>query len=310
MGIEINRRGFLKHATLSMLALPVGSHARLLLRGENPPDGELAALRAQLLALVNQERAEDGLTTLKLDRLACDIAQAHATEMAVNNFLSHWGLDGRKPYHRYAFAGGTDATSENDSATDFYSPMSSLEIAEAPIRMHKSMHAEVPPDDGHRKAMLAPQNTHAGFGVAVSGFHERLCEIYVARYVSIGPYPLTRRPQSRFVFTGRVLDPRYSIEGIDVHYEPLPSPPDRRWLQIPRPYSLPENPISLYPKLPANRVYEDGSSGDIEFPSPGSFRAPIELSRKQPGVYTIAVWIQLGENAEPFQATHVCVRAE
>ncbi|HEU5239265.1 MAG TPA: CAP domain-containing protein, partial [Pyrinomonadaceae bacterium] len=120
MGFEISRRGFLKHATLSMLALHVGSHARILRRGENPADGELAALRAQLLALVNQERVEAGLTTLKLDRLACDTAQAHAIEMAENNFLSHWGLDGRKPYHRYAFAGGTDATSENDSATDFY----------------------------------------------------------------------------------------------------------------------------------------------------------------------------------------------
>src|ERR1043166_1185482 len=80
--------------------------------------------------------------------------------------------------------------------------------------------------------------------------------------------------------------------------------------QTPRPYCLPENPTSLYPKLPPNRTYEDGSAGEIEFPSPGSFRAPIELSRKQPGVYTIVVWIQRGENAEPFQATHVCVRAE
>jgi len=310
MGIEINRRGFLKQATLSMLALHVGSHSRLLARSGNSADGELAAIRAQLLALVNQERAQLGLTTLKLDRLGCDTAQAHAIEMAENNFLSHWGLDGRKPYHRYAFAGGTDATQENDSASDYYAPMTSAEIAEAPIRMHKSMHNEVPPDDGHRKAMLAPQNTHAGFGVAVSGFHVRLCEIYVARYVSIDPYPMMRRPQSRFLFSGRVLDPRYSIEGIDVHYEPLPSPPDRRWLQIPRPYSLPENPVSLYPKLPANRVYEDGSAGEIEFPSPGSFRAPIDLSRKQPGVYTIVVWIQRGENAEPFQVTHVCVRAE
>ena len=310
MGIEINRRGFLKHATLSMLAFQVGSRPRIASRDGNPADGELAAFRAQLLALVNQERTQDGFTVLKLDRLACDIAQRHAIEMAENNFLSHWGLDGRKPYHRYAFAGGTDATSENDSATDYYSPMNSQEIAEAPMRMHRSMHAEVPPDDGHRKAMLAPQNTHAGFGVAVSGFHVRLCEIYVARYVSIDPYPMMRRPQSRFLFSGRVLDPRYSIQGIDVHYEPLPFPPDRRFLQILQPYSLPENPTSLYPKLPANRVYEDGSAGEIEFPNPGSFRAPIELSRKQPGVYTIVVWIQRGENAEPFQATHVCVRAE
>lgn len=308
MASEFNRRQFLRQTGLSLLAL--GVSARSSVRGQRPFEEETNALRIQLLEQVNRERAEAELGALKLDGLACDVAQLHAIEMAENNFLSHWGLDGRKPYHRYAFAGGTEATAENDAAADYSAPYASDDFVDAPIRMHKSMHAEVPPNDGHRQTILAPQHTHVGFGLATGGLHVRLCELYVARYVSIDPYPSIKAPLSRFLFSGHVLDSRYSIEGVDVFYEPPPSPPRRSWLETPRPYSLPENPTTLYVKLPANKVYDDGTSGTIEIPRPGSFRVPIELSRKQPGIYTLVVWISRFESSKMFPATQVCVRAE
>jgi len=310
MASEFNRRQFLKQTSLSLLALGVSASARSPFRGENSFVEEINALRAQLLGQVNRERTQAGVSALKLDGLANDVAQLHATEMAQNNYLNHWGLDGRKPYHRYAFAGGTDATAENDAAADYSAPFASDDFLDAPLRMHKSMHAEVPPNDGHRQAMLAPQNTHAGFGLATEGLHIRLCEIYVSRYVSIDPYPSVKPPLSRFIFSGRVLDPKYSIEGVDVFYEPPPSAPRRSWLEIPRPYGLPENPTSLYIKLPPSKSYDDGTSGSIEIPRPGSFRVPIELSRKERGIYTLVVWISRSENSRLFPATHVCVRAE
>jgi len=310
MASELNRRQFLKQTSLSLLALGVSASGRSPRRGESFFTEEINVLRAQLLDQVNRERAQAGVNALKLDGLASDVAQSHATEMAQNNYLNHWGLDGRKPYHRYAFAGGTDATAENDAAADYSAPFASDDFLDAPLRMHKSMHAEVPPNDGHRQAMLAAQNTHVGFGLATEGLHVRLCELYVSRYVSIDPYPSVKPPQGRFLFSGRVLDPKYLIEGIDVFYEPPPSPPNKSWLQKPRPYGLPENPTSLYVKLPPNKYYDDGTSGTIEIPRPGSFRVPIELSRKAPGIYTLVVWISRFENSKLFPATNVCVRAE
>lgn len=292
-----------------MLALGLSAAARKSY-ARSVDDGEITSLRHQLLALVNEERAQAGVSALKLDRLASEVAQKHAIEMAQNNFLSHWGVDGRKPYHRYSFAGGTDATAENDASADYSAPFASDDFLDAPGRMHKAMHDEVPPNDGHRQTILAPQHTHVGFGLATSGLHVRLCEVYVARYMSIDPYPSTKKPLSRFMFSGQVLDPKYSIEGVDVFYEPLPSPPNKSWLQTPRPYSLPEASTTLYIKLPANRFYDDGTSGIIELPSRGRFRVPIDLSRKEPGVYTLAVWLQRNESGKPFLATHVCVRAE
>jgi len=310
MAREFNRRQFLKQSGISLLALGVSASARAPFRSESSFAEEINALRAKLLDQVNRERAQDGLTGLKLDKLANDVAQLHATEMAENNFLNHWGLDGRKPYHRYAFAGGTDASAENDAAADYSAPFASDDFLDAPLRMHKAMYSEVPPNDGHRQTILTPQHTHVGFGVSTVGLHIRLCEVYVSRYLNIDPFPTVKPPQSRFLFSGRLLDPKYSVEGIDIFYEPLPSRPSRTWLEIPRPYGLPENPTSLYIKLPANKMYDDGTSGTIEIVRPGIFRAPIELSRKEPGIYTLVVWLARSETAKLFPATHVCVRAE
>ena len=310
MASEFNRRQFLKQTGMSLLALGVSARAGSPFRSNSSFAEEINTLRARLLNQVNRERAQDGLSSLKLDGLANDVAQLHATEMAQNNFLNHWGLDGRKPYHRYAFAGGTDASAENDAAADYSAPFASDDFADAPMRMHKAMYAEVPPNDGHRQTILTPQHTHVGFGLATEGLHIRLCEVYVSRYVNIDPFSTVKPPQSRFLFSGRLLDPKYSVEGIDIFYEPLPSRPSRTWLEIPRPYGLPENPTSLYIKLPANKMYDDGTSGTIEIVRPGIFRAPIELSRKEPGIYTLVVWLARSETAKLFPATHVCVRAE
>ncbi|HEX3228229.1 MAG TPA: CAP domain-containing protein [Pyrinomonadaceae bacterium] len=311
MASEFDRRQFLKQTSMSLLALGVSARASSPFHSEISFAEDINALRAKLLDEVNRERAQDGLSSLRLDRLANDVAQLHATEMAENNFLNHWGLDGRKPYHRYAFAGGTDATAENDAAADYSAPFASDDFADAPLRMHKAMYSEVPPNDGHRQTILTPEHTHVGFGLATEGLHVRLCEVYVSRYVNIDPYPTVKPPQSRFVLSGRLLDPKYSLEGIDIFYERLPSRPTRSWLETPRPYGLPENPTaSLYLKLPPNKMYDDGTSGTIEIVRPGAFRAPIELSRKEPGIYTLVVWLARSETAKLFPATHVCVRAE
>jgi len=82
------------------------------------------------------------------------------------------------------------------------------------------------------------------------------------------------------------------------------------WLRIARPYGLPEDRESLAPKLAPNQYYDDGTKGSIEMFAGGRFKVPILLSRKQPGIYTIVVWISRSASEAPFPATQVCVRAE
>ena len=305
----MDRRAFLRGAAVSAVALRLG--AAMPRKGSSALAApEFPAMTTHLLNQVNIERADAGLASLKLDGLACSVAEKHATEMARNNFLSHWSLDGRKPYHRYSFAGGVEAIQENAAAINTDTPIASAEVPIHLMSLHRSMHDEAAPNDGHRKAILNPINTHVGFGYADYGFCVRLCEVYVARYVAIDPYAVTAAPRERIVLSGRLLEPAYSLEGIDVFYEPPPSPPDPAWLRIPRPYGLPDERESLLPKLPPNNYYEGGSKGSIEVQDRGRFRAPILLSRKEPGIYTAVVWIARSAKEAPFPATQVCVRAE
>ena len=271
---------------------------------------EYPAMTTQLLNLVNAERAAVGASSLKLDSLACSVAEKHAVEMARNDFLSHWGLDGRKPYHRYSFAGGVEAIQENDGAINTAVPIASDDVPIHLTSLHKSMHDEVPPNDGHRKTILNPRHTHVGFGYATYNFCVRLCELYVARYVAIDPYAAIASPGDRIILRGTLLEPTYSLVAIDVFYEPLPSPPDKAWLRILRPYGLPHERESLLPKLGPSYFYKDGSKGSIELKGGGRFQAPFRLSRKEPGIYTAVVWVGLSAKDEPFPATQVCIRAE
>ena len=60
---------------------------------------------AEHVEALNALRAEASLAALEVDATAETVAGAHAASMCEHGFLSHWGLDGRNPYQRYAFGG-------------------------------------------------------------------------------------------------------------------------------------------------------------------------------------------------------------
>src|SRR5947207_411727 len=114
----IDRRSFLKAAAPFALGLRTIARGQILIERGRFSQDDLPAAREQLLIQVNAERARAGLSLLELDDLACRVANEHALDMATGEFLSHWGSDGRKPYQRYSFAGGTEALRENVSSAD------------------------------------------------------------------------------------------------------------------------------------------------------------------------------------------------
>src|SRR5688572_22600841 len=124
----MDRRAFLRGAAVSAVALRLGAAMPRSGAASTIAAPEFPAMANHLLNQVNIERAEAGVRPLKLDSLACTVAQQHATEMARNNFLSHWSLDGRKPYHRYSFAGGVEAIQENGGGVNTNAPIASAEV--------------------------------------------------------------------------------------------------------------------------------------------------------------------------------------
>jgi Cysteine-rich secretory protein family len=273
-------------------------------------DKDLPWIRNQLLALVNQERNAAGRPALLLDELAGRVAGEHSRDMVQGEFLSHWGTDGRKPYQRYSFAGGSDAMQENVSAADDIPSVTSLHVAADLNEMHTRMHDEAPPADGHRRAMLAPQNTHVGFGIALKNHSLRLTEIYLARYLAIDPFPQQAKLKTTIALTGRLLHEGHFLHEVDVFYEGLPVAPDLTWLREPRAYTLPDKYLALRPKAPGGGHYQDGTSGDYNWSRDGKFRAPVSFMNDSPGIYTIVFWIRREPAEKAFQAAQICIRCE
>ena len=77
----------------------------------------------------------------------------------MHEFASHWGRDGLKPYHRYSFAGGTDATQENVSAADNTWSNKLSDLKQDTSYLHLRLYQEQPPNDGHRKTSRAAAHT-------------------------------------------------------------------------------------------------------------------------------------------------------
>jgi len=304
----ISRRSFLIAAAPFAFGLRAIAHGQIPIERGRFSEDDIPLVRDQLVKLVNAERADAGLSSLQLDGLACRVATEHARDIVNGQFLSHWGSDGRKPYHRYSFAGAIDAIRENVSSANNIQSVMPTAVAKDFREMHLSMSGEVPPDDGHRKTILFPQLTHVGFGMAMQGHSLRLDELYIARYVELDPIPLTAKPKATVLLSGKVLNRTYVLTGADSYYEPLPAAPPVEWLRTPRPYGMPDVYERLLPQLPKRSFYPDGSRGTIVL-NGARFRARVGLYRK-PGINTIMVWLRDGENGIAFPATQICIRCE
>lgn len=270
---------------------------------------KFADLRANLLEMVNEERAVAKVPPLAMDPLATRVATQHATEMAIHQFASHWGRDGFKPYHRYSFAGGVDATQENVSAADNTWSNKMSDLKQDTSYLHLRLYQEQPPNDGHRKTILAPQHTHVGFGIAVEKLRLRLVELFVARYVEVETIPRVAKPRSVVQFAAKTLKRGHSLNHVEIFYEPLPKAPEMSWLNEPRSYELPHNSKVLRPKVTPPFMYRDRTRGDVDVDLDGNFSVPVTLFHDKPGIYTIVAWLKRG-SGKAFPATEVCIRAE
>ena len=130
----------------------------------------LEQARRYVLALVNRDRAEHGLSPVVMDDAANRAGQRHAEDMARVGYTAHWGSDGSVPEQRYSEAGGSDFVQENagclaDGKSRKLDAVPRFEPAELE-RVERAFMDEKPPHDGHRKNILKAR--HTGFGVGVA----------------------------------------------------------------------------------------------------------------------------------------------
>jgi uncharacterized protein YkwD len=299
------RRDFLQAAC-------AGLGATLLDRNISPADLEntFKEIRKNLLEMINEERDVEKVQLVEMDDLATEVATKHAVDLVTNEFIGHWGSDGLKPYHRYAAAGGTHATEENVSAADGIRSTQEKDLKQDSAYLHVRMYQEKPPNDGHRRTILAPQHTHVGIGFAVRDLRLRMVQLFVAKYVDVKPIKREAKPGAQLSFSGKIVRPGCLFNNIEVFYEPLPTPPGLEWLRQPRSYALPKESRVLRPRVPPPLTYMDGSVGTVEVFGDRSFQTPVSLYKGKPGIYTIVVWLSRAQSRVAFPATAVCIKAQ
>ena len=303
--MKVNRRDFLQSAS-------AGFGISLLDRNfasDDDLENTIKAIRANLLEMINEERAVEKVPPVQLDELATQVATKHAVDMAVGEYTSHWGRDGLKPYQRYSFAGGTDANEENISAADNTWSLKIKDLKQDTAYLHLRLYQEKPPNDGHHKTILAPQHTHVGIGLAVQNLRLRLVELFVGKYVEVRPVRRQSKPGAQFYFSGKMLRKGYELHHVEVFYEPTPPPPDISWLRQPRTYSLPKESLVLRLKVAPPFIYGDGNAGQVDVAINGSFRASVRLYKDKPGIYTVVAYLKDERTEKVFPGTEVCVEA-
>lgn len=298
-----SRRGFLKAAC-------AGVGATILDRRVLADDLEetIKEIRQNLLEMINEERDVAKVPPVALDELATEVATRHAIDMVTNEFTSHWGSDGLKPYHRYSFAGGTAATEENISSADNTWSMKLKDLKQDTAYLHVRLYQEKPPYDGHRKTILAPQHTHVGIGIAVRDLRLRMVELFVAKYVEVKAIKHEAKSGAQLYFGGKITRRDYYLNHVEVCYEPMPTPPELSWLRQSRSYALPKDSRVLRPTLQPPLTYADGSAGMVDVARDGTFRTPVRMYKEKPGIYTLVAWITSDTSKDAFPATEVCIR--
>lgn len=294
-----------------------------LAQGEGAADETRMTLRAELVRLINHDRARFGLAPVQLDAPASAIADAYCRAQIRNGTTGHFTTDGEAPYMRYSFGGGNDGVSENAAAWSANYGFSDRALYDMMRRSEAAMMAELPPHDGHRRTILDPAATHVGIGLAWEHGELRMTQEFIRRYIDWSR-PLPRRLSSpQPVLCSGSAVKGYDVEAITVHHEPLPQPMAVVTANAIQSYSLPESRREYLPRLKGKftrRVpggveevteqYSDGRRGDFQVAPDGHFAFAIPLP-DGPGIYTVVVWIRRhGSAGEAFPASNVSIRVD
>ena len=266
---------------------------------------DITQIERIMLDLINEDRRKAGLGLVTWDATAAKSARQHVQEEADNGYISHWGMDGEKPQHRYTLAGGLDAVNENESVTlwleDGFHGVSKNQIQTIVAEHESAMVNEQPPNDGHRKNILDPHHTGVGVAIAVGKYGVAMAQEFTNHYTVVTPPPLTATPGSTITLKGGI-DKGYQIKGIYSVWEPLPQPMTQEQLMQTHSYSDPSwDNLHFYAKPQGKGYYISTPSGkisarNVSVDSQGNFSVPIPLADSHALEY---ITVEIAPNNNP-----------
>lgn len=279
----------------------------------NAGDGPRDEVRRRLLDRINADRADAGLEPVKIDLDASAVADRYCGLQIEAGTRGHVSLDGMSPFMRYSRARIEGHVLENLAAWSSREVIPLELIPKMAERSHEEMISEVPPDDGHRRAILDPWVNHVGIGVAWGGGEVRVAEVFFRRYLEWTRVDRRVEPGKTSSYRGRLLDPESRVERVTVHYEPFPYRLSRERANRVESYALPDEWIRLEQKRepsPLDAAIRHDGGEKPRFSVDGdelSFDVPYSNGR---GIYTIVVWVRPPGSSSSVPATNLAVVVE
>jgi uncharacterized protein YkwD len=288
---------------IALLCLPAGAQ----IADDSQASLTLPQAQAYMVTLINHDRQASGLAPVVLDAVASRAAQSHTDEMVRFGYLSHWGLDGKKPTQRYTEGGGVDSDMENatyDSGWHNHPADTTglLPVTQEPKFSPKELEdfeagfMDEPKDQvNHRSNILDPHHTRVGIAMsrAVSGedpqgasfYRVGLTQEFIDGYGTYSPIPLSLQPGAALRVAG-TLAPGFTLHSVELRKEGLPSP--MTIAELSATYSVPAGPANTF----ANYFPDDSSSGLTMSATPKGqgFSVPVATQTWQPGLYYVEVW--------------------
>ncbi len=232
------------------------------------PRGAWRAERSAVVAQINTARAAARVPPLAYDPLLERVGDAHCAILIAEGGDGHFSRSGVPPYLRALLAGGNGFHRQNAAMFSSSAPVAPGEVAAVLARIVDSMLAETPPDDGHRRALLDPDVTHIGVGLAVRGGEVRMThELATEAAVAWTPPPVAVRPRTGLVLAGRLAPPWRPVVA-EVLWEALPRPIPDAELRAIRAYRYPPRRIAFQankPLWPGPSQPGDAPSGETPF---------------------------------------------
>lgn len=273
-------------------------------------------MKRYMLHLINDEREKAGLDPVVLgDNI---VAQLHAESSLANCFLSHWGIDGLKPYMRYSLTGGYQSNGENARGLGYCIPASGR-VGTILYRAIGSIEQEVRDtmegwmdSPGHRRNILDPWHKKVTIGLAWDTYNFFAYQHFEGDYVDYTQLPTIEN--GILTLSGTVRNGAGFTEdgdlGVQIYYDRPPHTLTRG--QVSRTYCYDSGlqiaalraPLTgnrYYPEHEFTKTYKkcpDPYDVPTDAPAPGSpdeahafWEAAYQASQLSSGVPIIVPWI-------------------
>lgn len=262
------------------------------------PAGPEDPVKKGVFERINADRAAAGIAPVAWDEAASRVADAFTAAQVREGTRGHFLLDGLPPYARTGLAGVFGMGAENvvawtTTGSSFHEPALGLAI-----EGEKSMMAEKPPDDGHRRTILHPDATHVGVGWAQGGGQFRMAEEFMTRRLAELTLELAGREPATILFRGRTV-PGQSLRFVTLAHEPEPRPLTKAQANAHTRYGYPEPRLAYVPEgLKSLQIVGATTEDRLRVGQAGDFS--FRFTPGLPGLWTIVFHASDGrEKAKP-----------